>query len=64
MADTLAHFQSRLLQALWEEEDAEAVRRVLLADDSLAEFHAYVEGMETRMIEVACELVRKWGHAA
>lgn len=64
MADALAHFQSRLLQALWEEEDAEAVRRALLQDASLAEFHAYVTAMEPRMIEVAAELVRKWGHSA
>ena len=59
----LALFQSRLLQLLWEEDDPEAVRRALLGDSALAEFHGYIKSMDTRMIEVAAELVRKWGRS-
>ncbi len=59
----LALFQSRLLQLLWEEDDPETVRRTLLADAALAEFHGYIKSMDARMIVVAAELVRKWGRS-
>ena len=58
---SLERFQSRLLEELWDGENAEEIRAKLLSDDSLSEFHAYIRSMDARMIEVAAELVRKWG---
>lgn len=58
---TLAHFQSRLLEELWAGRGAEETRAALLADGTLASFHAYIAGMEPEMLDVASDLVRKWG---
>lgn len=59
--DTLAHFQSRLLEELWQGRGAEETRAALLGDVTLAPFHAYIGAMEPAMLEVAVDLVRKWG---
>lgn len=59
----LALFQSRLLQLLWESGNPAGIRQALLDDAALAEFHGYVRGMDDRMIEVAAELVHKWGRS-
>lgn len=59
--DALSHFQSRLLEELWADRPPEETRRALLADVALEDFHAYIMGMEPAMLEVAAELVRKWG---
>lgn len=59
----LALFQHKLMQLLWEVDDAEEIRAALLADATLSEFHAYIKGMDSRMIEVASELVHKWGRS-
>jgi len=59
----LALFQHRLLQLLWENSNPAEIRQALLDDAALAEFHGYVRGMDDRMIEVAAELVRKWGRS-
>lgn len=59
--NTLAHFQSRLLEELWAGKGAEETRAALLADGTLAPFHAYIAGMEIEMLDVASDLVRKWG---
>jgi len=59
--DTLAHFQSRLLEELWAGRGAEETRAALLADSALAPFHAYISAMEPAMLDVAADLVRKWG---
>ena len=57
----LARFQDRLLELLAAGKTPGAVRTELLADPALKEFHAYVEAMEPQMLEVAAELVKKWG---
>jgi hypothetical protein len=57
----LARFQDRLLELLAAGKTPEAVRAELLADPSLEEFHPYVEAMEPHMLDVAAELVKKWG---
>lgn len=59
--DNLKHFQSRLLEELWSGRGAEETRAALLADGSLAPFHAYIAGMQLEMLDVASDLVRKWG---
>ncbi len=57
----VARFQDRLLELLAAGKTHEQVRAELLADEKLKEFHAYVEAMEPHMLDVAAELVRKWG---
>lgn len=59
----LALFQDRLLQLLWENGNPAEIRAALLDDAELAAFHDYVRGMDDRMIEVAAELVHKWGRS-
>lgn len=59
----LALFQHKFMQLLWEVQDAEEIRATLLADAALSEFHGYIKGMDRRMIEVASELVHKWGRS-
>lgn len=59
--ETLAHFQSRLLEELWAGRGAEETRAALLADGRLAPFHGYIRAMEPAMLDVAAGLVRKWG---
>ena len=57
----LAHFQAVLLQLLSEPLSPHEVVARLLADPSLADYHAYVASFEPRMVEVAALLVKKWG---
>lgn len=61
--ETYSYFQDRLLQLLWEMETPARVRAALLADAKLEPFRDYIEQMEDRMIEVAAELVHKWGRS-
>ena len=60
-AGGLACFQDRLLELLAAGKKPREVRKALLADDNLAEFHVYIEIMDDRMLEVAAELTGKWG---
>ena len=57
----LERFQAILLDALATGESAEAVRVRLLESPDLAPFQAYVAAFDPRMIDVARELVKKWG---
>lgn len=59
--DKLAYFQDQLLQLLWRGGTPEDIRLALLADPQLAAFHAYISSMDAHMIEIAGELVHKWG---
>jgi hypothetical protein len=61
-ADNLAYFQERLLALLWETEAPATIRDQLLTDPKLKAFHAYIEKMDPHMLEVAAELVHKWGY--
>jgi hypothetical protein len=58
--DALSHFQSRLLEELWQGRPPAETQAALLADASLKDFHDYIAGMEPAMLGVAAELVRKW----
>lgn len=60
----LESFQAILLDALATGESAEAVRARLLAMPALAAYHAYIASFDPRMIDVARELVNKWGRKA
>jgi hypothetical protein len=57
----VAQFQDRLLELLWQGKSPRQVRRALLSDPALADFHAYIRRMDDSMIEVARELASKWG---
>lgn len=57
----LSLFQDRLLELLALGKSPRQVRKALLADENLTEFHAYIEIMDDRMLEVAAELTGKWG---
>ncbi|MCC6672285.1 MAG: hypothetical protein IT458_14580 [Planctomycetes bacterium] len=57
----LAAFQDALLEALAAPGDAAAARELLFRDPRSAVFREYVRAMEPRMLEVAQELVRRYG---
>jgi hypothetical protein len=57
----LARFQDRLLELLAAGKKPREVRKAMLADETLAEFHPYIETMDDPMLEVAAELIGKWG---
>jgi hypothetical protein len=59
--EKLAHFQAVLLDVLAEPLAAEEILARLRGDETIREFHAYIAGFEPRMVEVAAELVKKWG---
>ncbi|MEZ0225790.1 MAG: hypothetical protein ACAH83_14640 [Alphaproteobacteria bacterium] len=57
----LARFQDRLLELLAAGKKPREVRKAMLADKTLAEFHPYIETMDDPMLAVAAELIGKWG---
>lgn len=57
----IAEFQSSLLELLDRSERPEDVIRALRADRRFAELSEYIDSFEPRMVEVAQELVSKWG---
>jgi hypothetical protein len=59
--DALADFQDALLNLLAEGLPVERIRERLRDDPAFAAFRDYVIAIEPRMLEVAVELVRKWG---
>ena len=54
-------FQAALLELLAEDLPPETIRARLAQDAVFAPFREYVQGFEPRMLEVAAELVKKWG---
>ena len=62
--DLLAAFQDALLDLLDQGLPVEAVRERLREDPAFAAFREYAAAIEPRMLEVAGELVRKWGRRA
>jgi hypothetical protein len=60
-ADELARFQTTLLDLLSREVPTDEIQRRLHEDTAFAEFRAYVDRFEPRMLAVAAELVKKWG---
>jgi len=59
--DELAAVQARLLELLDAHDDPAEVLAALRADPSLAAFADWFDGWDPRMVEVAAELVKKWG---
>jgi hypothetical protein len=59
--EELARLQDRLLELLHEETDSAVIRDRLEAEFGDSGFRDFIQQMEPRMIEVAAELVKKWG---
>ena len=57
----LAAFQSMMLEALHEHDDAAEILATLKADPASEPFLDYLDELEPRMVEVAAELLKKWG---
>jgi len=57
----LARFQAALLDALDQGQAPQELIECLQRDPQHAEFAAYVGSFEPRMVEIAIELVAKWG---
>ncbi len=59
--DALADFQDALLNLLDQGLPVERIREKLRDDPAFTEFRDYATAIEPRMLEVAVELMRKWG---
>lgn len=59
--EALADFQNALLELLDRKLPTEHILATLRDDPAFAAFRDYATAMEPRMLEVAVELVRKWG---
>jgi hypothetical protein len=57
----LAVFQACLLDALYNHETADQIIAALQASDATLPFRDYLSMAEPEMLEVAAELVKKWG---
>lgn len=57
----LADFQSALLELLDQQLDAEQILARLHSDPVFVPYRSYIDTFEPRMVEVAAELVKKWG---
>ena len=57
----LDRFQVRLLEILSRPIPARKMLSLMKRDPDLKEFHDYIDTFELRMVEVAGELVKKWG---
>jgi hypothetical protein len=60
-ADDLAAFQRALLELLGRPLSPEQIAAELRTGEAFAPYRAYVAGFEPRMVEVAAQLVKKWG---
>jgi hypothetical protein len=58
---SLADFQAALLDLLVQPLPAEIMHERLRTAPEFQEYQAYIADFEPRMIEVAAELVKKWG---
>jgi hypothetical protein len=58
---TLDRFQTALLELLAEPLGVDEILGRLANDPAFAPYADYVAGFEPRMVEVAAELVKRWG---
>lgn len=58
--EALEQFQIHLLQVLYQYNDAEIIYEQLISSPSTEPFESWVSQMDSCMIEVAAELVKKW----
>ena len=57
----LADYQAALLEYLEKGKSAEDILTRLRSDPAFTPYAEYIDTFELRMLEVASELVRKWG---
>jgi hypothetical protein len=62
--EALAEFQDALLVLLDQGLPTDQIRVKLREDPAFAAFRDYATALEPRMLEVAVELVKKWGRRA
>ncbi|GDY10764.1 MAG: hypothetical protein DWI21_04795 [Planctomycetota bacterium] len=63
-SEQLSKFQAVLLDTLSESRTPEDWLTALLASPSSAPFRDYVAGFQPPMLEVASELINKWGRSS
>ncbi len=61
MSNELATFQSILLERLSSQDDPELIKATLLREPLSSSLADYVQSFEPEMVEIAAELVKKWG---
>jgi hypothetical protein len=61
MSNELATFQSILLERLSSQDDPELIKATLLREPLSPSLVDYVQSFEPEMVEIAAELVKKWG---
>ncbi len=61
MSNELATFQSILLERLSSQDDPELIKATLLREPLSPSLTDYVQSFEPEMVEIAAELVKKWG---
>lgn len=59
--DEIARFQEAMFDILDRNLTPEAAREVLRADPRSAQYAAMIEGWDVHMIEVAQQLLKRWG---
>lgn len=63
-SEQLSNFQAVLLDTLSESRTPEDCLAALLASPSSAPYRDYVAGFQPPMLEVASELINKWGRSS
>ncbi|MBW4573847.1 MAG: hypothetical protein KME08_01025 [Aphanothece sp. CMT-3BRIN-NPC111] len=61
MSDELATFQSTLLETLSSQDDPDTIKATLEQQQLSPSLADYVQTFESEMVEIAAELVKKWG---
>jgi hypothetical protein len=59
--EELANFQAALLELLDTQQDLKDMRSQLQQNPAFAVFQEYINTFDDKMLEVAAELVKKWG---
>jgi hypothetical protein len=59
--EELANFQAALLELLDTQQDLKDMRSQLQQNPAFAPFQEYINTFDDKMLEVAAELVKKWG---
>ncbi len=57
----LAMFQDKVLKTLWTQDDPETICNRLEAVSPSEPMKDYVREMDQKMVELAAELVKRWG---
>jgi len=58
--ESLAKFQTAMLEALSQHQGAETLRDALLSHPDCAPYHDWIQSMRPDMLETAASLVKKW----